>query len=689
MFFLMIATLSITLSIFAKPLLEKQIFRLFEQTSNTMVAELGRRIAKAETMAKALANIAEKAPKNDQLHIDLLKAVINDEGSETYIAGGGIWPEPLLYSPQKERRSFFWGRNQQEKLDFLDHYNAPSSIDYHQESWYTVGIDKEEGKTFWSSSYVDPYSSQPMVTCTVPMYRDNQFYGVATIDLKLKGLKDFFAQTSSEYEGYAFAVDQTGHLISFPLEDINQTPLQATGSHEDSKIKEFIHLNDFYKKLPAYQPINRALSVSISQQHNSSKQQKTAPSTLHQSHQGSNYIIDNDPVLKTKSVARIISMPDLGWNIVTVMPYKHVTFISDMVQHSVLITTLITLGFVALFIILLLESLLIRPIHRMTEQLKGPFLSRLDEPKNDSHYNELGLFAHWYNNRNDQLAMALDELQSARTQLEEQVELKTSDLLHAKEKAELATQAKSLFLANMSHELRTPMHAILSFSKLGMKKSSEENSLKINNYFMRIRESGDRLMNLLNDLLDFEKLNTNKMPIILEENDLFITIRKCTQEFEAYAAEKNISLVLNNIEFQTMISHDKNRITQVIANLISNAIKYSPNTSQVTINIKETTCNTKQTETETEASSTSALQVSVIDQGIGIPQEELQSVFDEFTQSSKTRSGTGGTGLGLAICKKIISAHNGFIWADNNPSGGSTLHFVIPQQTSVSTETSM
>ena len=113
---------------------------------------------------------------------------------------------------------------------------------------------------------------------------------------------------------------------------------------------------------------------------------------------------------------------------------------------------------------------------------------------------------------------------------------------------------------------------------------------------------------------------------------------------------------------------DRQRILQVVHNLISNAVKFSPNQGLITIG-----CHT-----DTLPSGASAVALSVTDFGVGVPEQELDAVFDKFVQSSKTKNGAGGTGLGLAICKEIIDGHGGRIWVEPNPVGGARFTFTIP-----------
>ncbi len=264
------------------------------------------------------------------------------------------------------------------------------------------------------------------------------------------------------------------------------------------------------------------------------------------------------------------------------------------------------------------------------------------------------------------------------TRLQERVNEQTADLLKAKEAAEHASQAKSEFLANISHELRTPMHAILAFSQMGIKKTSTEQADKLVHYFSRINASGNRLLQLVNELLDFAKLEAGRMQFHFSDQDLVMVIEDVIAEMAAVLKNKSLDLKVEPARFATHALIDVQRMHQVMRNLLSNAIKFSEQDQAIRVTLSET----EMSPVDAESASIPAITVSVIDNGVGIPDDELQSVFDKFVQSTKTGPDAGGTGLGLAICKEIISAHGGTIQAMANPGGGAVITFTIPRQQS-------
>ena len=268
-------------------------------------------------------------------------------------------------------------------------------------------------------------------------------------------------------------------------------------------------------------------------------------------------------------------------------------------------------------------------------------------------------------------------LVKAHDDLEKKVGDRTLDLKIAKEDAELANRAKSEFLTNMSHELRSPMQAIIGFSGLGYKNSKSLSVEKTADYFHDISISSKRLMALINNLLDLSKLEAGKVVYEMLPNDFNKIISSVANEFSTLLNEKKAVL---NIETSPLIPSkvpcDEFKISQVIRNLLANAIKFTPENKKITISTELSEFSNRKS--DLRKAKLLAILVTVSDQGVGVPEDELDSIFDKFIQSSLTKTNAGGTGLGLEICREIIKAHHGKIWAENNKGAGSKFCFKLP-----------
>ena len=228
---------------------------------------------------------------------------------------------------------------------------------------------------------------------------------------------------------------------------------------------------------------------------------------------------------------------------------------------------------------------------------------------------------------------------------------------------EAANRTKSEFLADISHEIRTPLHGVLSFAAFGVRRAESAARTELKRYFEKVEQSGEVLLALINDLLDLAKLEAAKMKFEFTTADLTGLIRAVVDEFGSITDHRRISLEYRNLGFPGPIVADPGRIMQVLRNLVGNAVKFSPDGARIEIRAE---------------TAEAGVRVCVLDQGPGIPYEELDAVFGKFVQSSRTRTGAGGTGLGLSICEEIVLAHRGRIWAANRSRGGAALCFEIP-----------
>lgn len=238
-----------------------------------------------------------------------------------------------------------------------------------------------------------------------------------------------------------------------------------------------------------------------------------------------------------------------------------------------------------------------------------------------------------------------------------------SDLQVQKDKALEVSELKSQFLANMSHEIRTPLNAITGFIRI--LKQDETDATKLD-YLQTVNESSNDLMSIIDDILDFSKLEQNQISIERIKLNPIVEINQSIELFKKNAEKKNLTIEVDYIDsIPEYITSDPLRIKQILNNLLSNAIKFSSKNSLVKVKVSYLEVN-------------SLLEISVIDNGIGIPNDRLNSIFDSFTQAdnSSTRK-YGGTGLGLSVSSRLVHLLGGTIHVESTLGVGSRFRFTV------------
>ena len=232
----------------------------------------------------------------------------------------------------------------------------------------------------------------------------------------------------------------------------------------------------------------------------------------------------------------------------------------------------------------------------------------------------------------------------------------------ARDAAEDASRSKSEFIANISHELRTPLQSILGFSELGHARSADQHRLNL--MFGDIHAAGQRMLALVNDLLDVAKMESVMGSIQPQAMDVRPLAHEVVAELAPQLGQRRLQMEVRLGPEPLLAPVDPARFQQVLRNVLANAVRFSPPGVPLVL--------------EGHAESDTRIRLSVVDRGPGIPPAEIEKIFEAFVQSSKTKDGAGGTGLGLAISRKIMQAHGGEIRAENNAFGGATFHIYLP-----------
>jgi two-component system cell cycle sensor histidine kinase PleC len=247
----------------------------------------------------------------------------------------------------------------------------------------------------------------------------------------------------------------------------------------------------------------------------------------------------------------------------------------------------------------------------------------------------------------------------------EQANLHATELEAARLHAASANKAKSQFLATMSHELRTPLNAIIGFSELLLiDASADRMPHRLEEYLADIRSSGQHLLALINDILDYSKLEADRMEIVTEPIALPHLIQAASRIASGQAANSGVTITVMDVP-DVMIGGDERRLRQVLINLLSNAVKFSPAGGTVEI--------------VAQLDLAAQLTIRVIDRGIGIAPEDLERIFMPFVQvSNALNRSTAGTGLGLSLSRLLIERHGGSLALESTPGDGTSAIVTLP-----------
>jgi signal transduction histidine kinase len=303
---------------------------------------------------------------------------------------------------------------------------------------------------------------------------------------------------------------------------------------------------------------------------------------------------------------------------------------------------------------ILMHRLVIKPLKNFEEMTTEIGKGNLEARVNVNTGDEFEKLGHAFNEMAERIT-------KGRYLLEDKISQATRELSEANRELKTLDKLKSDFLANMSHELRSPLTVIrggIDYLNRTVKKEDNRSYLEI------IDKNLARLIHLVSDLFDFTKIEAKKIDWSFEQGNLAVLIEEIIEIMSPLSMDKKILVHYEN-PGNIIVEFDQERIEQVLVNLIENAIKFSDPRAEIRIKVKE---------------GHEYVIVSIKDKGIGIPEKNLETIFDKFSTVPSGRDGqTEGTGLGLAICKAIVEAHGGRIWAESVKGVSSTFYFTLPK----------
>jgi signal transduction histidine kinase len=471
------------------------------------------------------------------------------------------------------------------------------------------------GKSYFGSVYFHR-DSEPYMAIAVPIERyAGRLIGALQVQVNLKYVWELLSKLRVGARGYAYAVAYNGDLIAHP--DISLVLQRRNVSHLEQ--------------------------VRSALQRGSDAERAT-------------WIVANN-LAGQRVFSAWAAVPTLGSLVFVERPVEEVygPLYASLIRTSGLLLVGLCMSLVAA---LFVARRVVRPLETLRDGVEcigsGDMNLRLELKTGD----EIEVLAEEFNKMTE-------NLREAYSGLEKKVEQRTHELALANERLKELDQLKSDFVAHVSHELRTPLTAIKGAVDLVLREVTGPLTEKQIHYLTRVKSNTQQLAGMINDVLDLAKIEEGKIELQAAHVSVGGLVQEVVETLKPIAAEKSIELDITGLAPSLLVWADRDKVNQVLMNLIGNAIKFSSPHGRVMV--------------ASVRGDTNWVRVSVSDNGPGIAANEREKIFEKFYQvRANGAPKSKGTGLGLAIAKTLVELHGGKIWADSETNRGSTFYFTLP-----------